>query len=451
MVYSDYGLTAKIPVKFPPGATLTCSHEKGAASYDITNDTGEYTFKVHTKGVWTISATDGLQTDTKQVTITHDGQITKEVILAFTGIFGIQRRVGSSSSAWERTDMAVGATATPSIGTVAGHSDFDKVFPWRGMVRETLRGQVGDYDDVMVKIPKFYYQRYKENNIEHIRISSLPQSGFSVHPVFTEGGKEHDYIYVGAYSSYDDYIKYPPGSNIGRHISHSLKGYVPEVSRTRDEFRQSTTLKGPGWHLFDIAAWSAIQMLYLVEFADYDAKKVVGSGRSETSSTIIATGSCDNVPNLTGRPAGTDGKVDVVYRGIEGLWGNAGEWLDGINTNNTSFYVCTDPSKYKDNTSSGYTFLSYRGEPDSTTGYPPRELGVDTSRSWAMLCEPWRDDETSSGYYLDYYYSASGWNCCFVSRSTKYERETGLFFHGCHRNSNYTSKYVGSRVMYVPS
>lgn len=30
MVYSDYGLTAKIPVKFPPGATLTCSHEKGA-------------------------------------------------------------------------------------------------------------------------------------------------------------------------------------------------------------------------------------------------------------------------------------------------------------------------------------------------------------------------------------------------------------------------------------
>lgn len=444
MAYSDYGLTAKIPVKFPTGATLTCTHKDGAATYQITNETGEYTFKVHTKGVWTIKATDGLQTDTRTVTITQDGQITETVILAFTGIFGVQRNILSESTAWTRTDMAVGATATPSIGTIAGHSDFDKVFPWRGIVREKIRDQISDTDDVMVKIPKFYFQRYLEGDIEHIRISSLPQDGFSTHPVFKEGGKEHDYIYVGAYSSYYGAVRH---NGTWKDLFYSQSGKAIETRITRDTARQGTLIKGSGWHLFDIAAWSAIQMLFLVEFAEFNSVKILGEGRDDKSST---TGVCDNVPDLTGRLAGT-GNVDLVYRGIEGLWGDIGYWVDGINARGSTYYICTDPSKYRDNTSSGYTRISYQGEAEKAKF---KHNGMDSSNSWAMLC-PYHDGAWYDKYWHldgpdDLYVPASGWGCLSIGGYNA-DYDAGLFYQNFSRTSSKSSAYIGSRVMYIPS
>ncbi len=449
MTYSDYGLTARIPVKFPPGATLTCSHEKGAASYSITNDTGLHTFKVHTKGVWTISVTDGLQTDAKTVTITHDGQVTENIILAFTGIFGIQRNILSESTAWIRTDMAVGATATPSIGTIIGHSDFDKVLPWGGIVREKIRDQISDSDDVMVKIPKFYFQRYLEGDIEHIRISSLPQDGFSVHPVFKEGDKEHDYIYVGAYCSYYGSVQH---NGTWKNLFYSQNDKTIETKITRDAARQGTLIKGSGWHLFDIAAWSAIQMLFLVEFAEFDSKKILGFGR-DGSRGRLKTGTCDNVPNLTGRPAGGDGDVDIVYRGIEGIWGNVGVWVDGINASGSTYYICTNPSNYRDNTSSGYTRLSYHGESESTQF---KHAGNDTANPWAMLC-PYHDSAWWDEYWAldgpnDIYTPASGWGCLNIGFDSAESRHNiGLFYQNFSRTSSGSSAYVGSRIMYIPS
>ena len=86
--------------------------------------------------------------------------------------------------------------------------------------------------------------------------------------------------------------------------------------------------------LIDIAAVSAIQMLMLVEFADNNVQNKIGRGYCDGNSGSLRTGSCDSVPNLTGRPSGTDGKTGVVYRGIEDFWGNVWEWVDGVNWNN---------------------------------------------------------------------------------------------------------------------
>ena len=45
----------------------------------------------------------------------------------------------------------------------------------------------------------------------------------------------------------------------------------------------------------------------------------------------------------------------VQYRWIENLWGNVYQWVDGFNANGTTAYYCTDPSKYADDTTTGYT------------------------------------------------------------------------------------------------
>lgn len=57
----------------------------------------------------------------------------------------------------------------------------------------------------------------------------------------------------------------------------------------------------------------------------------------------------------------------MVWRGIEGLWGNVWEWVDGVNWNNGTYYVCNDPSKYADDTTTNYTALSFKEQP---TGLP---------------------------------------------------------------------------------
>ena len=422
-----YYFTATINVTYPQGATLTCT--LGDTVYTATTDTGAYVFNVHEKGTWTIKATNGTDTDTKQVTITTDGQ-TENIELAFVRIYGIQRDATNSSPAWTRTDEAVGMTATASVGTVAGSSDFSECMPWKGIVRETL-----DTGDVMVKIPKFYYRRYKEGNVEHIQIADNPADGFTVHPLFNHAGVEKDFAYIGAYKT--------SSSN------KSVSGAAPQVDQTRAVMRNNAKSKGEGWGLIDIAALSAIQMLFLVEYATNDSQKAIGRGYCDGNSGALKSGTCNNVPGLTGRPAGTDGKTDVVYRGIEGLWGNVWEWVDGVNFNGRTPYVCNDPSKYKDDVSTDYTRLSY-SLASSSSGYISQE-GVDTeANSHVML--PSQISGSESTYYCDYgSSSSSGWHVLYVSGSWSNGSNCGLFIANCDNSSSYSYSNFGSRLLYIPS
>lgn len=422
-----YYFTATINVTYPQGSTLTCT--LGDTVYTADTDTGAYVFNVHEKGTWTIKATNGTDTDTKQVTITTDGQ-TENIELAFVRIYGIQRDVTNSSPAWTRTDEAVGMTATASVGTVAGSSDFNECMPWKGIVRETL-----DTGDVMVKIPKFYYRRYKEGNVEHIQIADNPADGFTVHPLFNHAGVEKDFAYIGAYKT--------SSSN------KSVSGAAPQVDQTRAVMRNNAKSKGEGWGLIDIAALSAIQMLFLVEYATNDSQKAIGRGYCDGNSSALKSGTCNNVPGLTGRPAGTDGKTDVVYRGIEGLWGNIWEWVDGVNFNGRTPYVCNDPSKYKDDVSTDYTRLSY-SLASSSSGYISQE-GVDTeANSHVML--PSQISGSESTYYCDYgYTSSSGWSGLYVSGYWNAGSNCGLFI--AYRSDSSSDSYssIGSRLLYIPS
>ena len=43
--------------------------------------------------------------------------------------------------------------------------------------------------DVMVKIPKFWYRRYRTLTVEHIIIADKPMDNFALHPAFDRGGE----------------------------------------------------------------------------------------------------------------------------------------------------------------------------------------------------------------------------------------------------------------------
>lgn len=419
-----YYFTATINVTYPQGATLTCT--LGDTVYTAETTTGTHTFKVHEAGAWTVKATNGTDTDIKQVKVTRSGQ-TESVELAFVRIYGIKRNVANSSPTWTRTDQAVGMTATASVGTKAGSSSFDSCMPWKGIVREKVGA------DVMVKIPKFYFKRYMEGNTEHIKIATGPSDGFAIHPLFNHAGVEKDFAYIGAYKT---------SSN-----NKSVSGANPQVNQTRATMRSNAKNKGAGWGLIDIAALSAIQMLFLVEYATNDSQKAIGRGYCDGSSAL-RSGTCDSVPGLTGRPAGTDGKVDVVYRGIEGLWGNVFEWIDGVNFFDWKIFVCNDQSKYADDTSSEYTELSYR-RPNSNS-YITKE-GVDTKTNSHVMLPVEASGGSETTHFCDYMYYGSGHRVLASSGYWSYGSTCGLFYASCNYTSSYSNSPFGSRLLYIPS
>ena len=423
-----YYFTATINVTYPSGATLTCSY--GSTVYTATTTTGSYQFKVHEVGTWVIKAVQGSEEVSTSVSITTDGQ-SESVELSFVKIYGISRNVTSSSPAWARTDDAVGLTATASVGTTAGSSDFDNCAPWSGMTRETL-----STGDVMVKIPKFWYRRYKEGDIEYIKIADKATTGFTLHPLFNHAGVESDCAYVGAYKT---------SSN-----NKSVSGASPQVSQTRATFRSNAKAKGTGWSLIDIAAVSAIQMLCMVEFATTNAQAAIGRGYCDSNSAALSTGSCNNVANLTGRPAGTDGKTGVVYRGIEDFWGNVWEWVDGVNWNGGTYYVCNNPANYADDTATNYTALSYKGDTGWSSSYITTE-GLDTGNNSHVMLPSAAGSGSESTYYCDTCWSSTGWKIFRRGGLWVDGSSCGLFTASLSNPSSPSYTYLGSRLLYIPS
>nr|DAH15640.1 MAG TPA: tail collar fiber protein [Caudoviricetes sp.] len=398
------------------------------AGSEIPSATSGWLFdKLKEYGTYTITATNGTDTVSEQIEFPEQS---KSVELALAKIYGISRDITNSSPVWARTDKAVGMTATATVGDTAGNSDFNNCYPWSGIVRETL-----STGDVMVKIPKFYFQRYREGNVEHIRIADKATSGFTLHPLFNHGGVESECAYIGAYKTSSD--------------NKSVSGASPQVSQTRATMRNNAKAKGTGWSLIDIAALSAIQMLILVEFANNNVQSVIGRGYCDSNRSALSTGTCDNVSGLTGRPVGTDGKVDVVWRGIEGFWGNIWEWVDGVNWLNGNYYVCNNPSKYADDTTTDYNHLSFVGSID-WNGYYITEEGLDITNNHVIL--PMAVNAgNSSTYECDACWASSRW--CVMEHGGTWNSGSycGLFTAGLYYYSNDVSQNRGSRLLYIPS
>jgi len=64
------------------------------------------------------------------------------------------------------------------------------------------------------------------------------------------------------------------------------------------------------------------------------------------------SGQCDELGMNSGCLI-DDGRHSVIYRGIEDIFGNVSEYIDGINVKEGKIYICYDPSKYVCRTYSG--------------------------------------------------------------------------------------------------
>ncbi len=374
---------------------------------------------------------------------------------------------------WNETLNAYNRTTT--VGTYS-QPDFDNIFPWSHVRRCTQwdNGSVNYYLDssnsslkasgglsnltgvdgqVMVEIPKFYSDHDFANATHDWSISRFNISGFEVHNAFIKNDVEVDHRYIGAYegSMWDNTtgaMVDPADITTNMYASGdklcSVSGTFPKTNEMRSEFRAMAAERGAGWRQQDYDLISAVQLLYIIEYADFDSQAQIGYGRTQLSdgtwgadSYIGQCGKSNDDGDGTNSVAGNSNNAYMTYRGIENFWGNVGKWVDGININNSVVYLSNNDATFADDTITDYldigvTLPSANGYQitlaDTDRGFLPASVGV------------------SSVYICDYYYQAAGWRVVRLGGYAINGDSTGAFYASANDAASYYGVHIGGRL-----
>ena len=359
-----------------------------------------------------------------------------------SSIYGVQWN-GSSSTAWTRTDdAALFADPQPYYAGMSGtpSSPFDSCMPWSGM-------EIVDDADAgkLVKIPKFWFKWTRSGSSMKLQISDSEQPGFYVSPAHADrgdGSGERDYVYVGRYHC----------SGAGTGTYKSTSGVAPKVSTTRADFRTGIHNLGSKIWQYDFAMWWTINMLYLVEFADWNSQAKIGGGCSETTATSSAVynmGYTDNMPYHTGTVSSSIGATvygGTQYRYIEGLWDNCYDWCDGIYFSTADVYAIKNPANFSDST--GGTKVGTR---PTATGWTTAWNDPSASGFEYALYPSAADSSLDGSTYIcdRCNYGASG-VVLYVGGFYYQSQYYGAFFLYGGNQASGQSAYIGSRLQKLP-
>lgn len=358
----------------------------------------------------------------------------------FAQIFAVQWNYGASPSNLTRltpdTDPLGIVTETistePVIATSSGggSSPFDAYGPWNGMKRRNFvdngsgvfipdawEGEEGfttTGKDTMVWIPPFYVKTVDDasSQLRTYYLANDAMEGFTLHP--------GSGMYVGAYVTSNN--------------NQSMAGKSFQVSQSIVTMRTNAKAKGAGWGLIDWAARSALQYLFIVEFASWNSQVLF----NQTSGTQNQTGLTDSLPFHTGY----NGKV--VYRHVEDLWNGVYEWTDGVNVIGGQVYISTDRENYQSDITEGYTLISGC----AGTNYNIQKLKYDASNPWCIGLPEYTSGGDYSSYIGDDGNISNGTYVLYCGGLWSSGSYPGLFYFSAYYSSSSTYSYLGSRLSY---
>jgi len=366
---------------------------------------------------------------------------------------------------WDEDDTSPTLTRTGALaGTAAASSPGNACLPVQAAMRRCIltdAGAVAYYlgatdstkkedmttasvldgtdGQVMVEIPKFYYKYsyIASTNVHSWSISAVPLAGYEPHPAFYKDGAWVDYRYIGAYEGigYDDsaaaYIDHGNTAangwsggaiDLANDILSSVSGKNPITDETRAEFRAIALNRGVGWRQQDFYLVSAIQLLYVTEYASWNSQSMIGMGRTQLSGGTWVQGSYIKESGLSNGDGNGTNSVDwegdaddataetvyMTYRGIENFFGNIWKWVDGFNINGGIPYVSNTETDFADDTATAY----YRLEDTGGSGITLPQGANDYQSTLEQIKDgflPSALGGSSSTYITDYYYQNTGW------------------------------------------
>jgi len=417
------------------GQTVTLTYDTSRTKTATISIAGKASFTLYGyTGAATVSATDGEETAEASITITSSID-TYSVDLGFSKIYGVSW-TGSSSPAMTRTDAAASfVDPVPQMksgsGWTVGSSPFDNIMPWAGMeiVDDATAGK-------LVKIPKYYFKWTKSGSAMTLQVSDKNFDGAHVSPAHADrgdGAGERDYVYVGRYHCATSTYK-------------STSGVKPHGNATRSAFRTSIHNLGSDIWQYDFAMFWTINMLYLVEFANWNSQATIGYGCGNNSNTENM-GSTDSMTYHTGtNQSSRTSYGHTQYRHIEDLWGNVLDWCDGIYFSGSNVYIINKPASFSD--SSGGTKVGTR--PTSSNCIKAWNIPSVSGLEWALYPSEVVSDSSYATYVCDRcFYGSSGVVLC-VGGSYDQGQGRGAFYLNGDSGASDAVADVGSRLQKLP-
>ena len=444
----------------------------------------------------------------------------KKAITKKGNLYGIKRKVNdNTSSAWERIEDSVGLVAKATKNGEEVQNDFDNRYPWSEIIsynynveEKKINAYYGDptfkFDgsngEVLTRIPEFYWKREIIDGYEYIYISDYAIAGFNKSEEFS----------VGRYDACID--------EDGK--LHSYSGYSPSTNKNITQHRDAAKLLSDEFCMIDYR-YFMLQLLYLVEYANYNSQSQLGNGivsmrytasdkaiiAGETTNTIvIATndyfkvgqqiaigttvdgvsickdrtiteiaeyskdttegtaitfdgepvniaigniihacaqkeGGCDSLGMKSGCLA-NDSQHAVIYRGIENIFGNVFNWIDGLNIQEYQAYICRNPEEYtSDKFDGSYIKLGYMNCQERDMYI--KKLGFDEKNPDIALPIEIGGGAGSSSGMCDFYYSSEGNRVARVGGSFSSGAHAGLWCWLCYLSSTFSTLSCGARLL----
>ena len=405
-------------------------------------------------------------------------------------VYGVKRNTSATSTAWERVGDSIGLEANavlPASSTTVADTgvvnDFDNIYPWSEIRSYNYNANTrkvtawygeanfkfdGSNGEVLTYIPGFYYKREVVDGVEYQYISKYEQEGYSYSEPFSvgrykiSGGKDADHTSTGGGSSasnknsngYIELMGFNPGGSGGTignvFTGKSISGAYPSAFATLPTFRESASKLGTDFSILDYHYY-VLQMLYLVEYADYDSQSVLGKGVTENDSAIIMGGT-DSLGMKSGCLV-NDGKHSMIYRGIEDIYGNTTDFLDGINIKDYQAYINYDFTTYKSDVFDGnYKALGYVNKSLGAAGGGGfiTKLGYDSNNPLIGL--PTEVDTNNTDFnnpsgIKDGYGAHPGELILMVGGTYNNSNNAGLWLSNANNGSDNDNNNVGSRKL----
>jgi len=243
-----------------------------------------------------------------------------------------------------------------------------------------------------------------------------------------------------------------PAVDTGNDILSSVSGKKPVSEITRASFRAIAAKRGVGWRQFDFYLASAIQLLYLTEYASFYSQSMIGNGLTDwvtaTWNTYNAyhainnTGVSNGNGNATANVSGGDGVLGsyMTYRGIENWYGHLWKFVDGFNINTNVPYVCNIDTDFADDTAVDYTDLGitlHNADGWQNTleqisgGFLPASVGANNTTK-----------------ITDYYWRLAAWRVAFLSGAAYNGAYAGGFCWALHAGSGTLYAHLSGRLCF---
>lgn len=303
----------------------------------------------------------------------------------------------------------------------------------------------------LIETSKVNEFRGKHINMGKWWVSNTLETGYTVHPAFIRNGEEVDYIYVASYESSaysvsnqtfiteDDTINTNEDYLVSRRNALPMTGFGKNMTMLNNRLCANRA----NAHLFDFTTLSALQLLFLIEYASFDSQTTIGNGivdlpESLSVSSSVRTGRTTSFIDKTGQD------YAIAYRGIENLWGNTWTMIDGANLYNdamTTIYWSNDELDLS--ITEGYNMIN-ASSPNNKGSI--RRFGYDKNYPFAFI-----PSELTEENYINENYEQkenSGWRIFLSGGCWSSGLNAGLFSSKQDYGTSYTNLTISSRLLY---